>query len=76
MNLAVGTGAVALAGLGCAATSGLGCAIVVGGAALAEGNNLYDGAVTVISGEVSNGNIVRSIQVLSPALGFVLLERG
>ncbi len=68
MNLTVGTGSVAAAGVGCFFTGGLGCAVVLGGAALAEGNNIIDGAMTLRTGEATDGLIQQAFEAggLSP----------
>ncbi|MAZ20243.1 hypothetical protein [Roseovarius sp.] len=59
MNLTVGTAGVALAGVGCAlAGGGTVCAAAGGALALvAESNTIYDGLVTVITGEETDGYI-------------------
>ena len=61
INVGVGTAAIGVAAIGCIGSSGLACGVIVGGAALAESNTIYDGVATVITGESQDGYIKNTL---------------
>jgi hypothetical protein len=61
INVGVGSAVIGVSVIGCIGTSGWGCAAIVGGAAIAESNTIYDGAKTILTGESQNGYIKNTL---------------